>query len=138
MSIFKRVCLCAHKYLQVTSAVCCMCGGQRLTFSVFYHSVHYFLRQALSLNLKLVILARLAEQQVSRICLFLPQLSRPELQMHASTCVFREHVRLERQQHGRHFRLEIIFSHLFVSSLFYSFIIAIEKPEDILVINPLM
>lgn len=42
------------------------CGGQ----GIFYHSLPYFLRQGLSLKLKLAVSARLAGQQSPEICLF--------------------------------------------------------------------
>lgn len=63
--------MCVRACVQVYLAKCVhACRGQRLILDIFLYCFSlYFLRQALSLNLQLAILATLAVPRASTICL---------------------------------------------------------------------
>lgn len=63
------VCMCVHMCEDLFACVCRHWGHKSVSGSVFYYSPSCFLRQRLSLNVKLAIPARLASQRSLSLCL---------------------------------------------------------------------
>lgn len=69
---YTSLCVCSHIHVYMGSLVCFHASeGQRSTLGIsLFHSLPYFLRQALAVNPELTVLAKVAGQQAPRI--FLP------------------------------------------------------------------